>query len=420
MNHSRGDTLYDPAARGFQICPRRRNKKVSVLILPEFQNLITPLTGEEYEGLKNALEKDGQREPLIIGCLENEYVLLDGHNRYAIERELSEESGIGTEGEIWLPYQIIYLADRTAAKLWILENQVSRRNLTDDQRAIIWNEIREARSSTVRAQQLATAREGVSVETSDTEPAQKTDTRAAVAKEAKLPERKLRAAQELKAAAPELAQQVRAGEKTLREAKQEIKNRREISPTENEAAQEQENKIRSLESLFNGAGFPMQITCDNAKLTEQWHVHFRSLTEKQVVRLANLLQRAVFEAEETPVAASELRTVRNPSGCQATLKSGSQCKRGMYKAGYCYRHRSKAEHVAEPSGGWIAGPQHFSETQITRVAEIPGRYHFVTEAESCPLTGGTVGWGSQHNKYNPLITVYATEAEAIEAQKRAF
>jgi hypothetical protein len=364
--------LFECRATGFEIFIDRKSFPVS--IVPEFQNLITPLSAEERQGLKNALAKDSQREPFIIGCWrENEYVLLDGHNRYALQ--LESRNGEGLEHGLELSYEILYLADREAAKLWILENQVHRRNLTDDQRAIFWNEIREARSAKVRAEQLATAREGVSVETSDTEPAEKIDTRAAVAKEARLPERKLRAAQELKAAAPELAQQVRTGELTLRGAKQQIANRESISPAENEAVQEQENKIRSLESLFNGAGFPMQITRDSAKLTEKWHVHFRPLTETQVARLAELLQCAVFEAEETP--------------------------------------------VAEPSGGWIAGPQHYSETQTTRVQEPPGRYHFVTEAESCPLTGATVGWGSQENKYSPLITVYATEAEATEAQKKS-
>jgi hypothetical protein len=48
-------------------------------------------------------------------------------------------------------------------------------------------------------------------------------TRAAVAREVNLPERKLRSAQELKAKAPELVAKVRAGEMTMAQAKKEVR-----------------------------------------------------------------------------------------------------------------------------------------------------------------------------------------------------
>src|SRR5208282_916911 len=51
----------------------------------------------------------------------------------------------------------------------------------------------------------------------------KPDSRKEVAKEANLPERKLRSAQELKKKAPELAEKVRAGAMTMAQAKKEVR-----------------------------------------------------------------------------------------------------------------------------------------------------------------------------------------------------
>jgi hypothetical protein len=110
-----------------------------------------------------------------------------------------------------------------AVKLWILEHQVGRRNLTDDQRAVIWNDIREQRAAVSRAAAIAKARDaknGAPVEdnASPTGKPEKPRTLAAVVAESKVPERMLRKAQGLKKANPEVYERVRAGTLTLREA----------------------------------------------------------------------------------------------------------------------------------------------------------------------------------------------------------
>lgn len=115
----------------------------------------------------------------------------------------------------------IRLASRDHARLWILEHQAGRRNLTDDQRAIVWNELREQRSKLVRADNLQKARavkagSSVAGKTPDTEQPRR-DTRLEIAKEAKLSESKLRRAQALKKYQPELYEKVLRGELTLRD-----------------------------------------------------------------------------------------------------------------------------------------------------------------------------------------------------------
>jgi hypothetical protein len=101
----------------------------------------------------------------------------------------------------------------------VLEHQAGRRNLTDDQRAIIWNDIREQRSKIAmqeRSVGAANARHNPNQRSEvKTDPKQRT--RAAVAKEARLPENKLKQAQRLKKHQPELHRKVLAGEITLRD-----------------------------------------------------------------------------------------------------------------------------------------------------------------------------------------------------------
>jgi hypothetical protein len=85
----------------------------------------------------------------------------------------------------------------------IEENQLGRRNLSDDQETMIWESIRERRSK-VRMQERAgkanDAKYGrASLSETSTDRA-KPDSRAEVAREARIPERKLRAAAEVKKA----------------------------------------------------------------------------------------------------------------------------------------------------------------------------------------------------------------------------
>lgn len=194
-----------------------------ITIDPEFESLLSPLTGEELAQLEANLVAQGLRDPLIVWLNEKDgkFPLLDGHNRFQIcnkHRELLR----GEDERV--PVCFVDLPDREAAKLWILENQVGKRNLTDDQRAMIWAEILAHRAKDSRREAPAKARAAKTepVVAAKTPATAKRDTRGAVAKEAKLPEKKLRAARELKKADPELAQQVRDGKKTMREANAEL------------------------------------------------------------------------------------------------------------------------------------------------------------------------------------------------------
>ena len=85
---------------------------------PEFKGLIPPLQEEERSQLEqNILSARKCHDAIILWA----GTIIDGHNRY----EICEKHGI--------EFQVVELdlPSREAAKVWILENQLSRRNLSD-------------------------------------------------------------------------------------------------------------------------------------------------------------------------------------------------------------------------------------------------------------------------------------------------
>ena len=88
-----------------------------------FQSLIAPLTPEERSQLEANIATESCRDALVTW----NGILLDGHNRLEICTRLG----------IRFKTCEVHLPNREAAKLWIEENQIGRRNLSQDQRAAI-------------------------------------------------------------------------------------------------------------------------------------------------------------------------------------------------------------------------------------------------------------------------------------------
>jgi hypothetical protein len=86
---------------------------------PEFAALIPPLTSQERELLEASLLQEGCRHAISVWAQQS--ILLDGHNRL----EICTRHGI--------PFttRAVALKNREAAMLWVLNNQLGRRNLSD-------------------------------------------------------------------------------------------------------------------------------------------------------------------------------------------------------------------------------------------------------------------------------------------------
>ena len=103
---------------------------MNIVIDREFKNLIPPLSKEEYEGLKQSILSEGCRDALIIWG----DILLDGHNRYEL----------CTTHDIPFNVKQMEFDDRNDAKLWMMKNQLARRNLNDFQRIEIVDKCKDA------------------------------------------------------------------------------------------------------------------------------------------------------------------------------------------------------------------------------------------------------------------------------------
>ena len=87
----------------------------------QFEHLLPKLTKDERNALEESLQKEGCRDPIITW----HNTIIDGHNRYSICTKYD------------IPFKVKKMdefSDEDAVKTWIINNQLSRRNLTDEQR----------------------------------------------------------------------------------------------------------------------------------------------------------------------------------------------------------------------------------------------------------------------------------------------
>lgn len=190
-------------------------------INPAFQALIPPLAPEELAQLEANIVADGCRDPLVTW----RGMLLDGHNRYAIctRRNIPFE----TQGMVSLP-------DEDAAKVWIIDNQKGRRNVSEIDRIALAAAREEiiARKAKEKQRQHGGTAPGKPQDTSGKiAKSDPVNTRAESAKAAGVGERTYDAGKLiLKAAAegvirPEVVEDVRRGRAAIHRVAKDIKER---------------------------------------------------------------------------------------------------------------------------------------------------------------------------------------------------
>lgn len=90
---------------------------MNITIDQEFKSLIPPLTTDEYQLLEESIKQEGCRDALVLWC----DILIDGHNRYEICTAHN------------IPFKTVQkdFASREDAKLWMIGNQLARRNINN-------------------------------------------------------------------------------------------------------------------------------------------------------------------------------------------------------------------------------------------------------------------------------------------------
>ncbi|HSX92350.1 MAG TPA: plasmid replication/partition related protein [Hydrogenophaga sp.] len=114
---------------------------MQITILPELKAYIDPLTPDEYEALERSLLAEGCRDALVLWG----DVLVDGHNRHGI----CQKHG--------LPFQTVQnprFQSMEDVHLWMIDQHLGRRSVSDFQRGVLALRKREI-ISTRRARLLA-------------------------------------------------------------------------------------------------------------------------------------------------------------------------------------------------------------------------------------------------------------------------
>ena len=113
---------------------------MELIINPEFQNLIPSLNLEELSSLEASLKHEGCRDPLVVW----NNTIIDGHHRYAI----CTKHGISFN-TIEKPE----LETELDVKLWMINNQFSRRNLPTETRLALAYRFKEFEAEKAKERQ---------------------------------------------------------------------------------------------------------------------------------------------------------------------------------------------------------------------------------------------------------------------------
>ncbi len=108
-----------------------------ISVHPDFEAYIQKPTPEEQQRLKESIQAEGVRDPLVVWLHEGEKILLDGHNRLGIIKALDLDR---------FPTVEKHFSSVEEAKEWMLINQLGRRNLNSKQmkyyRGLLYNRMK--------------------------------------------------------------------------------------------------------------------------------------------------------------------------------------------------------------------------------------------------------------------------------------
>lgn len=212
----------------------------------EFKGVLPPLDEEERAGLEELLLAEGCRDALVVW----NGLLIDGHNRF----EICQRHGI--------PFQVVEreFEDRAAVRIWMRENQHSRRNLSAAWKielALANKEDLKAKGRAKMADDAPKAKRpkmGLSPgdkpigaegapQDSDTAPPRH-NTREEIAKQAGVSTGQISMAEQVREKAPDLWENAKQGETSIKAAYQKIRKKEK----KEQRAAEIEQQRKEIES----------------------------------------------------------------------------------------------------------------------------------------------------------------------------
>jgi ParB-like chromosome segregation protein Spo0J len=223
------------------------NMTDDLIIDPEFEGELVPLSEQAYAGLEASILEEGCRDPIVAWGR----IVVDGHHR----KKICNKHG--------LPFKVVQreFANRDDALRWINANQANKRNLTPDQLSIVRGRIynRAKRQHGNEGGELDRTKSLSGQNDHLKKTAEKLADQCGVSpKTIRRDEKKYLMVEEMKKSHPQAAAAVLSGEKRIREVRREIKGEgkrsvgREIidSATEIRDGLKEEKRGRQYPSLF--------------------------------------------------------------------------------------------------------------------------------------------------------------------------
>lgn len=249
---------------------------MSIRIDEEFENLIPPLSPEEFAQLEENCVRDGIREPLVIWKQDNgDSILIDGHNRFRI---IAKHMLHYTER--WMQFK-----DRDEAKVWIIRNQFGRRNLSAYDRSLLALKLKPMIAEKAKENMLATQKnESASA-------FQKSDRQVNTAKElaniAGVSHDTIHKVEVIESKAPEaLKQQVKSGDKSINSAYCEVM-KKEVKRPPN--ASEYADQIKERHEDFKQQ---KNVTMDSIRKDKQDREFLSRNILNEISKIPNNLQKS--------------------------------------------------------------------------------------------------------------------------------
>jgi N6-adenosine-specific RNA methylase IME4/ParB-like chromosome segregation protein Spo0J len=189
-------------------------RKISELKSHPHQELIPPMSLEDYQNLLDDIKRNGILQPIDITY---NNVILDGHHRVKAARELGIK-----EVEVRIP-ELLYVDEDE----YLISVAVNRRHLTEGQKAVLANEYRKILSKKLNVDKNSDQphnEKGRFLPISETvsengNEKEKNDARKEASNKFKVSEWKVRTVQEIEKTAPEVYEKLGSGDLQIHEAK---------------------------------------------------------------------------------------------------------------------------------------------------------------------------------------------------------
>jgi len=232
-------------------------------IKQEFKQLIPPLLKEEYAELEKSILNEGVRDNILTW---NEYII-DGHNRYEI----------ASKHNIQFQVEKMQFENENEVKIWMINNQFGRRNLSNYQKSVLALELEEVFRKKAK-ENLSIYKgnqyESAPLEKSPNKQIEKVNTREEIAKIANVSDNTIAKVKKIQEkATPEVKEKLSIGEisinQAFKEIKKEEKKQERIEVIQQQIQDIETGKLPELKGLFDiiSVDPPWPYEGDNKNIT---------------------------------------------------------------------------------------------------------------------------------------------------------